>query len=472
MSSPSNGRFGSSAMARNFGNAAPAKADGQWHSFGARGNSAGPAMARQSGNAPRLVAAAHRPGTAGTGWHSFGNPGNVSAANSHTPASNVAMNRPSAMNPGGMRGTPAGSFGRSATTAGSRGMIPFSSPHVSSNAANFRFDHIGLGNSAFGRSSFGSSRFSSTVFGSSGLANSRFRNVSLFGGSRFGSTLGVHPGSNFFRSRGFGFGGFGGSRFGCFRCGFGRGFGWGWGLGFGGWWIPWWEPWWDVGWWGPGWGWGGYWSPYWSAYPWWRWPAPYYAYPPPSLPPAGYGVYDDNNSGSSDPVSSSNPAPAVNSSSADQNAPAGSSTDADQSAPPSQGSPNTNPVTGNVAESTPTVLLYLKDGTMYAASDYWVADNQLHYVVNYGGESVVDFDQVDLQRTVDENAKRGTAFILKAKPNRPAPNTSTDQTQASSATSASSSPQQNNGNDVAPAAAPTPGPEVKTTSQTQTQPQN
>jgi len=69
-----------------------------------------------------------------------------------------------------------------------------------------------------------------------------------------------------------------------------------------------------------------------------------------------------------------------------------------------------------VAGSTPTILLYLKDGTVLAASDYWLANDQLHYRVNYGGENTVGLSQVDLQRTVDENAKRGVRFSLKPNP--------------------------------------------------------
>jgi hypothetical protein len=69
-----------------------------------------------------------------------------------------------------------------------------------------------------------------------------------------------------------------------------------------------------------------------------------------------------------------------------------------------------------VAESTPTILLYMRDGTVLPASDYWVADNRLHYRVDYGGESTIDIDQLDLQRTVDENAKRNIRFALKPQP--------------------------------------------------------
>jgi hypothetical protein len=38
---------------------------------------------------------------------------------------------------------------------------------------------------------------------------------------------------------------------------------------------------------------------------------------------------------------------------------------------------------------------------------------QLHYVTSYGGENSVDADRVDLQRTVDENAKNGIDFTLR-----------------------------------------------------------
>jgi hypothetical protein len=75
-----------------------------------------------------------------------------------------------------------------------------------------------------------------------------------------------------------------------------------------------------------------------------------------------------------------------------------------------------NPVTGNVAESRPTVLLYFKDGTVLPASDYWVADNRLHFRVSYGGESTIDINQLDWQRTVNENAKRNVRFALKPQP--------------------------------------------------------
>jgi hypothetical protein len=62
------------------------------------------------------------------------------------------------------------------------------------------------------------------------------------------------------------------------------------------------------------------------------------------------------------------------------------------------------------------VLLYLKDGSTFAVSDYWLEDGKLHYVTSYGGDNAVDESRVDLQRTVDENAARGVDFTLKPRP--------------------------------------------------------
>jgi hypothetical protein len=143
---------------------------------------------------------------------------------------------------------------------------------------------------------------------------------------------------------------------------------------------------------------------------------------------------------------------------------------------------NPNPVTGNVAATTPTVLIYLSDGTTLAASDYWLADGQLHYYVNYGGENSVDMSQVDLQRTVNENAKRGVRFSLKPNPdsanpvpssndyrpryeNKPrTPNTNPNNNPNSTTSN------QNNNKQTAPATNPAPPaqpePRMETTSQT------
>ena len=137
-----------------------------------------------------------------------------------------------------------------------------------------------------------------------------------------------------------------------------------------------------------------------AYYPWWGWPAA-----APVTAPGDYSLYyGDSNSTYNAPYD--NPSTGYDSS----NSLSGSL----NSEP--VGSPNTNPLTGNVAISTPTILLYLKDGTMLAASDYWIADNKLYYLVSYGGENTVDMNEVDFQRTVDENGKRGVKFWLKPNP--------------------------------------------------------
>jgi hypothetical protein len=74
---------------------------------------------------------------------------------------------------------------------------------------------------------------------------------------------------------------------------------------------------------------------------------------------------------------------------------------------------------GQEAAPAPEVALFLKDGSVYAISDYWLAGGRLHYVTNYGGENALDVSQIDLQRTVDANARRGVSFILRPAP--PAP---------------------------------------------------
>jgi hypothetical protein len=58
------------------------------------------------------------------------------------------------------------------------------------------------------------------------------------------------------------------------------------------------------------------------------------------------------------------------------------------------------------------LMLYLKDGSVYGLTTYWVADGRLHYVTSYGGENSLSLEQVDVQHTVDVNSKRGVPFIL------------------------------------------------------------
>ena len=58
-------------------------------------------------------------------------------------------------------------------------------------------------------------------------------------------------------------------------------------------------------------------------------------------------------------------------------------------------------------------MLFLKDGTSFGVSDYWLEGGRLHYVTMYGGANAIELEAVDIQRTVDENAKNGLTFALR-----------------------------------------------------------
>jgi hypothetical protein len=65
--------------------------------------------------------------------------------------------------------------------------------------------------------------------------------------------------------------------------------------------------------------------------------------------------------------------------------------------------------------------LYLKDGTVYNVTDYWLVNNQLHFTtVEETGtnwvEHTIDFGQLDLQRTIDVATQRGFRFVLRDEP--------------------------------------------------------
>ncbi len=237
---------------------------------------------------------------------------------------------------------------------------------------------------------------------------SRFNGGGAFGNASF-SRGGFDRGFGFNRGFGWnrGFGGGFGWRGGCFGCGFGWGFGWGlglgWGLGYG--WGGWWNPWW-----GPSYA----WYPPYSYSPYWDWPpyGPVY----PSYENGPYPApYDGSYNGpAAAPSDNGDSVYGPYSSNGYTN---GYSNNAEPGTPLAVDQPdNGNPETANVAISAPSVLVYLKDGTMLVANDYWLDGGQFHYTVKYGGESQIGVDQVDMQRSIDENAKRGVKFTMKPRP--------------------------------------------------------
>jgi len=60
----------------------------------------------------------------------------------------------------------------------------------------------------------------------------------------------------------------------------------------------------------------------------------------------------------------------------------------------------------------PDTLLQLTDGSMYGLRDYWVMDDRLHYVTNYGGQNCIPLSQIDFAKTNQLNADRGLRFSV------------------------------------------------------------
>jgi len=69
----------------------------------------------------------------------------------------------------------------------------------------------------------------------------------------------------------------------------------------------------------------------------------------------------------------------------------------------------------------PVLVLYLRDGSGYGVTDYWLAEGMLHFVTTYGAEKLSPLDQLDVQRTVDENAANGLYFTLSPSRTKPMP---------------------------------------------------
>jgi hypothetical protein len=67
------------------------------------------------------------------------------------------------------------------------------------------------------------------------------------------------------------------------------------------------------------------------------------------------------------------------------------------------------------------VWLYLKDGTAYGVSDYWFVNDQLHFIaLQEGGvkseEKVIGLDELDVQKTIDVNTRRGFRVVMRDEP--------------------------------------------------------
>ena len=72
-----------------------------------------------------------------------------------------------------------------------------------------------------------------------------------------------------------------------------------------------------------------------------------------------------------------------------------------------------------IATERPPVLLTLialKGEAIYAATDYWIEDGRLFYVLRNGSEDAFDLNEVDWARTTQLNAERGITVTLRDRP--------------------------------------------------------
>jgi len=77
------------------------------------------------------------------------------------------------------------------------------------------------------------------------------------------------------------------------------------------------------------------------------------------------------------------------------------------------------PITGGGEREL--VELYLRDGSVYQVTDYWLVNDELHFTTldatgRAQTENVVAFSELDLQKTVDVNTAHGFRFVLRNEP--------------------------------------------------------
>jgi hypothetical protein len=67
------------------------------------------------------------------------------------------------------------------------------------------------------------------------------------------------------------------------------------------------------------------------------------------------------------------------------------------------------------------VQLYLKDGSAYNVNDYWFVNEQIHFtMLDESGtkslERVINFEDLDLQKTIDVNTRHGFRVVMRSQP--------------------------------------------------------
>jgi hypothetical protein len=72
-------------------------------------------------------------------------------------------------------------------------------------------------------------------------------------------------------------------------------------------------------------------------------------------------------------------------------------------------------------DGQPLVQLCLKDGTAYSVNDYWFVDKEIHFTMldesaTKSIEQVMGFDDLDAQKTIDVNSRRGFRVVMRNQP--------------------------------------------------------
>jgi hypothetical protein len=67
------------------------------------------------------------------------------------------------------------------------------------------------------------------------------------------------------------------------------------------------------------------------------------------------------------------------------------------------------------------IWLYFKDGTVYGVSDYWFVNGQVHFRMaeddpTKPAEHVIPYDQLDVQKTIYVNTRRGFRIVFRDEP--------------------------------------------------------
>lgn len=79
------------------------------------------------------------------------------------------------------------------------------------------------------------------------------------------------------------------------------------------------------------------------------------------------------------------------------------------------------PVYIDLPEDRDLVWLYLKDGTVYSVADYWFVNGQVHFITSEergakSTERVVALDELDFEKTIDVNTRRGFRVVMRDEP--------------------------------------------------------